>query len=215
MAHFIRGKDMNRRELLQCAAVLISGVSASRLVFALSQEQWTYLATAPDYTDRKVDYLTPAQRRIIAAMAEVIIPETETPGAIAAGVPRYIELMAADWLNAQEQAIFSAGVAAMETDIPAQYGEAFDQLDARQQLAIMQELEEQAGDSNWYQFGNVQREFISDAPFICQLKELTIWGFFTSEVGMTQVLRYDPMPMRFDGDTPLGPNDSSRPFRYM
>jgi hypothetical protein len=206
---------MNRRELLQCAAILVSGVSASRLGFALNEEQWTYLATAPDYTDRQVNYLTPAQRRIIAAMAEVIIPETNTPGAIAAGVPRYIELMVADWFNEQEQAIFSAGIAVMESDVPAQYGAPFEQLDPKEQVAIMETLEEQASDSDWYRFGNVQREFLSEAPFICQLKELTIWGFFTSEVGMTQVLRYDPMPMRFDGDTPLGPDDSSRPMRFI
>lgn len=206
---------MNRRELLQCAALLVSGASASRLGLAMTDEQWTYLATAPDYTDRKVDYLTPARRRIIAAMAEVIIPQTNTPGAIAAGVPRYIELMVADWFNEQERAIFDAGLAAIESDIPEQYGAAFEQLSHPQQLQVMESLEEQAGDSDWYRLGNVQRDFISDAPFICQLKELTIWGFFTSEIGMTQVLRYDPMPMRFDGDTPLGPNDSSRPLRFI
>jgi gluconate 2-dehydrogenase gamma chain len=70
-------------------------------------------------------------------------------------------------------------------------------------------LEDAASDSPWYTFANVQREFISDAPFICQIKELTIWGFFTSEVGGKQVLRYNPMPMYFDGDIPLGTEESS------
>ena len=200
---------MNRREFLQCAAILVSGASASQLGFTLSEEQQVYLASAPDYNKGKVNYLTPAQRKIIAAMAEVVIPRTDTPGAIDAGVPNFIELMASDWFNEQESAIFSAGIKAMEEQVPSVYGKPFDQLDAAQQLEIMEELEAQASDSSWYEYGNVQREFISDAPFICQVKELTIWGFFTSEVGATQVLRYEPMPMAFDGNTPLSRQDSS------
>ncbi|NND66528.1 MAG: gluconate 2-dehydrogenase subunit 3 family protein, partial [Halioglobus sp.] len=57
---------MNRREFLQCAAILVSGVSANQLSFALSREQEVYLATAPDFISRKIDYLTEGQRKIIA-----------------------------------------------------------------------------------------------------------------------------------------------------
>ncbi|MDX1733583.1 MAG: gluconate 2-dehydrogenase subunit 3 family protein [Halioglobus sp.] len=200
---------MDRREFLQCATLIITGASASQLGFALTGEQETYLATAPDYSAADVDYFTAAQRKVIAAMAEVVIPRTDTPGAIDAGVPKYIELMAADWLNDQEKAIFEAGLADMEQRIPEQYGKPFDQLDTGQQLEIMEAMEDAAADSSWYDFANVQRQFVSDAPFICQIKELTVWGFFTSEVGSKQVLRYNPMPMKFDGDIPLGPDDSS------
>ena len=77
---------MNRREFLQCAAILISGASASQLGFSLSAEQQAFLANAPNYTSAPVDYFTPARRRIVAAMAEVIIPRTDTPGAGDAGV---------------------------------------------------------------------------------------------------------------------------------
>lgn len=200
---------MNRRDFLQCAALLVSGASASQLGFSLNPRQQDYLATAPDYIAQESDYLTPPQRRIVAAMAEIVIPRTDTPGAVDAGVPRFIELMAADWFNDQERAIFEAGLADMERSVPARHGAPFDQLEPKQQLRIMEDMEDAASDSAWYDFGNVQRQFISDAPFICQIKELTIWGFFTSEVGATQVLRYNPMPMRFDGDIPLSPDDST------
>ncbi len=200
---------MNRREFMQCAALLVSGASASQLGFSLSEEQRAYLASAANYNTGATDYFSEAQRAIVAAMAEIVIPRTDTPGAIDAGVPRFIELMARDWLNDQERAIFSAGLADMASRIPAQYGAPFDQLETPTQLAIMQDLEDAASDSAWYDFGNVQREFISDAPFICQVKELTIFGFFTSERGSTEVLRHNPMPMYFDGDVPLGPDESS------
>jgi len=200
---------MKRREFLQCAAILITGASASQLGFSLSEEQQAFLANAPNFNTLAVDYFTPQQRKIVAAMTEIIIPRTDTPGAIDAGVPRYIELMAANWLNEEERAIFTAGLQDIETRIPMEYGSALDQLDGERQLEILEALEDAASDSPWYEFGNVMREFISDAPFICQFKELTVWGFFTSEKGGSQVLRYNPMPMFFNGDIPLASDDSS------
>ena len=200
---------MNRREFLQCAAILVSGSSAAQLGFSLTEEQEVYLATAPDFTATPVNYFTPPQREIIAAMVETIIPRTDTPGAIDAGVPIFVELMVAHWLNEEETAIFNAGLTDMEVRIPADFGQAFQALAPEQQLEVMEALEDEASGSSWYDFGNVQRDFVSDAPFICQLKELTVWGFFTSREGGSQVLRYDPMPMYFDGDTPLRQDDSS------
>jgi len=97
----------------------------------------------------------------------------------------------------------------MASRIPEEYGKPFPDLTTEQQLKIMEALEDAASDSDWYAFGNVQRAFISDAPFICQIKELVAWGFFTSEKGSTQVLRYEAMPMTFDGDIPLSPDDST------
>ena len=200
---------MNRREFLQCAAVMVSGMTASQLGLALSDAQRAHLATAPNYNAGKASYLSAAQRRILAAACETIIPRSDTPGAIDAGVPNFIELMVSDWFNATERAIFDAGMIDLETRIPQQYGMAFDRLTAPAQRDILEALESAASDHPWYEFGNVQRDFISDAPFICQLKELTIWGFFTSERGAKEVLRYNPMPMQFDGHLPLSPDDST------
>ena len=200
---------MNRREFLQCAAVLVSGASASQLGFSLSDEQLTYLAAAPNYNTRKVDYLDEAQRKVLAAMCEVVIPRTDTPGAIDAGVPRFVELMAQDWLNDEERAIFDTGMKDMLQRIPADYGAPFDRLDLDTQVAIMEEMEDAASDSPWFELGNVQRQCISDAPFMWQIKELTVWGLFSSEAGSKEVLRYNPMPMYFDGDIPLDPEESS------
>ena len=204
---------MNRREFLQCAAIIVTGATASQLGFALTQEQQVYLAAAPNYNKGEVNYLSAGQRKVIAAMSDIIIPRTDTPGAIDAGVPRFIELMVADWFTAQERQIFDAGLIALEQDVSARHGVSFDELDSAEQLQIMEAMEEAAADSSWYDMGNLLRDFVSDAPFICQVKELTVFGFFTSEVGSKQVLRYEsmpmPMPMKFDGDIPLDPDDSS------
>jgi len=200
---------VNRREFLQCAAVLVSGATAGQLGFALNQEQQIYLAAAPNYNSNDVNLFTGPQRELVSAIAECILPRTDTPGAVDAGVPRFIELMVADWLNEQERSTFFAGLADLQKRIPGDYGKPFAQLDTAEQIEVLEALEKEASDSPWYEFGNVLREFISDAPFICQIKELTVWGFFTSEVGSTQVLRYEAMPMRFEGDTPLSPDEST------
>lgn len=200
---------MNRREFLECAAILIGGVSASQLSFSLSEAQRTYMATAPNYAARQADYLTPAQRRAVAVLAEAIIPATDTPGAINAGVPNFIELMVFEWFNEQERATFLTGLADIMASAEQKYRVALDQLEDAQRLNLLEALEAQASDAAWYEMGNVQRAFDSEAPFICQLKELTIWGFFTSETGATQVLRYEVMPMKFDGKRKLGKDESS------
>ena len=200
---------MNRREFLQCATLLISGVGATRMGWALSEEQQVYLATAENFADRDIDYFTPPQRDLVAAIAEAIIPRTDTPGAIDANVPRYIEIMVAEWLNDEERALFMQGLKQLQEQAEAERGAAFVELDSDSQTKMLEDLEAAASDSSWYDLGNVRRDFISDAPFICQVKELTVWGFFTSEVGGTQVLRYEVMPMRFDGNVPLGSDDST------
>ncbi|MBK8991508.1 MAG: gluconate 2-dehydrogenase subunit 3 family protein [Gammaproteobacteria bacterium] len=38
------------------------------------------------------------------------------------------------------------------------------------------------------------------APFFAKLRELTVVGYFSSELGATEFLEYNPMPMRYDGD---------------
>jgi gluconate 2-dehydrogenase gamma chain len=206
---------MNRREFLECAAVLVSGAAISKFANALSEEQMVHLASAPPFSSRSVDYFTLEQRQLVAAIAEAIIPRTDTPGAIEVGVPHFIELMVAYWLNDEERTIFNAGLKDMATRIPKEYGKSFEQLSSEQQLAILSAMEDAASDSPWYAQGNIRRAFVSDAPFICQMKELTIWGFFTSEVGATKVLQYNVMPMHFDGHAPRTPGETTwAPFNF-
>ena len=201
---------MNRREFMECAAILISGMSASQLGFTLSEQQRQHLAAAPPFIATAVDYFSDAQRETVAAITETIIPGTDTPGAIDAGVPRFIELMVSGWFNEQERSIFDAGLAALMDDVQKRHGVSFAELSEAQRVAVLEQLEAAAADAAYYSLaGDIFGGFDSTNPFIAQLKELTTWGFFTSEVGARQVLRYNPVPMKFDGAYPLDPDDSS------
>ena len=72
----------------------------------------------------------------------------------------------------------------------------------QQRTAALQDAEQQAGTykSPAPAFDFTQKFVDRNTPFFTKLKELTVVGFFTSEIGAKQVLEYNPMPMRYDGD---------------
>ena len=196
---------MNRRDFLQCAAVFAAGASSIPTSWALSNEQSRFLAAQANYIDRKpLSYFSALQRATVTAAAEQVIPATDTPGATDAGVARFIELMVADWFNDAERALFDAGL----TDLMARADGNFAALSGPQQLQLLEQLEAEAGDAQWYNLGNVTRVWDSQAPFICQFKELTVLGFMLSEVGGTQFLRENPMGS-FNGSLPLATDDAA------
>jgi glucoside 3-dehydrogenase (cytochrome c) hitch-hiker subunit len=196
---------MNRREFLQVAALLAAGASQLPRGWAMTAEQQGFLAAQPNYIDRQpVDFFSPTQRAAVAAMAEQVIPATGTPGAIDAGVPRFIELMVADWFDDGERQTFMDGLEALL----ASAGGDFASLPATDQLALLEKAEDEAGDAPWFDLGNTLHLWDASAPFICQFKELTVLGFFLSEVGATEVLRDNPMGS-FRGDLPLAADDAA------
>ncbi len=202
---------MKRRDFLECAALLIGGVGVSQSGFSLSHEQKHYLASAPSYIERPIDYFSVTQRTLINRLIEIIIPETDTPGATEAGVGKFIELILVDWLNDEERLVFMAGLESVSDMAKNHFDKDALDLSSDELLKILSSLELDAEEHPWYDLGNQGGAFLEGhpAPFICQLKELTIYGFFTSKVGSTQVLRYMPMPMSFDGDVPLKEGDST------
>ncbi|MEM8496445.1 MAG: gluconate 2-dehydrogenase subunit 3 family protein [Pseudomonadota bacterium] len=192
---------MNRRELLQCAALLTAGSGIVPNTWALNSEQRTFLASRGSYLDRvELTFFTSDQRAIVAAMSELIIPRTDTPGAIDAGAPQFIEAMVAGWFNDEERKHFMQGLASLEAR-----ANGYLSLDAKQQLQLLEELEEEASDADWYRMGNTMRIWDSAAPFICQFKELTILGFMLSETGSRQFLQPNPMGA-FDGSLSMETN---------
>ena len=196
---------MRRREFLQVAALLSAGTSVIPKGWALTPEQSEFLASRPPYIEQHTPTLfSQRQRAAVTAAAEQIIPRTDTPGAIDAGAPRFIELLVQDWFTDSERHDFLAGL----DDLLQRSGGDFAALGAAEQLAVLETLEDESADSPWYDFGSTLRMWDDTAPFICQLKELTVLGFNLSEVGATQFLRINPMG-KFDGDYPLVAGDGA------
>jgi hypothetical protein len=190
---------MNRRQFMQLSSLVLAGGAVSGL--SLGSEQQQLYSLGRNFIEQPVNLFSVAQRKLLQAVVETIIPRTDTPGALDAKVDRFVELCVAEFMTEQERAVFIAGLDSLQDALNKQQSEL---------LILLTELEEQHSDAAWYQLGNrVGNGFDSTAPFICQLKELSVVGFFMSEVGATQVLRHNPMPGQFDGETVIAKDQPS------
>ena len=164
------------------------------------------------WINQAVDVFTPEKRALVSAMSEALLPAGDTPGAIEAGVPKFLELLYDQWMAEPERALFDTGVSDADKRAQAGHGAAFANCDAGAQQAVLEAIEEEQGDHPWFAFGGQSAvDERVNIPFMALFKEIAVTGFFMSEVGAQQVLRYAPMAGVFDGDTSLSPDQSSWP----
>ena len=135
--------------------------------------------------------VTEAQKELLAEVADVIIPTTDTPGAKAAGVEDFILRVMRDCYVIADQEAFYAGLAKIEAASQKAQGKGFIDLSPEQKIAIVQDATK------------------TSRPFFKQMKELTVTGYFTSEIGTTQALEYLPIPGTFNGDVPMKPGQKA------
>ena len=134
---------MDRREALRLlsnaiAVPALSGYTVEGLL-ALGRRQHIRSQVAPG-----VHRFDPQQRAIIGAIAERIMPETDTPGARAAGVPEFIELVVAENFTDQERERFLAGVGEVDARSRKAGGSDFATLPPAEQDRILFQLEAEA-----------------------------------------------------------------------
>jgi len=98
---------LDRRGLLTGAAAILGVELAAPLARALAAE------AAPGFAASHAAFSAP-QRSLVAAISECIVPTTDTPGAIAAGVPAFIEMMIADWYQPTDRQEFLDGLGIFE-----------------------------------------------------------------------------------------------------
>jgi hypothetical protein len=132
--------------------------------------------------------------RTITAMADQIIPKTDTPGAVDVGVPAFIDRMLAGYYQDKERTIIRTGLGAVSTDGAELAGKHFADLTSEQQVTLMTEYDRLAYSP---------RPAGSDPDFFRLIKELTIVGFCTSEAGATKLMNYNQTPGPYRGDVPL------------
>jgi hypothetical protein len=136
----------------------------------------------PDAAPR---FFTPAELLVISRLTDLIIPPTETPGAAAAGVPQYIDLVVNE--DPKLQGIFRQGLPRLDTMSASRFSSsAFLQLTEAQQVEILTSLSEAA------QKAPPKQDFDgSDAAFFKAIKSLTADGYYTSRIGLLQELGYN------------------------
>lgn len=219
---------MKRREALLKVSWLMGGtLSAPALTGILNGCTSEKEAAAAATTGTNLKFLSVEQDKVVAELAEIIIPTTNTPGAKAAKVNEFIDLMLADCYEEKDQKSFLKGLDRLENKGQKAYKKTFLDLSPDQQTALLKEIaaedekkpepppakpdEERQGQT---QAGASQtgtaitgapkpdQEQKAPLPFFRTLKELTLLGYFTSEIGATQALTYTQVPGKYEGCIP-------------
>lgn len=180
---------MERRDILKASAIflgysLVGGASIAVLngCKADKKEDWV------------PSFFTTDQIDVLAEAAERIIPKTDTPGAKDAFVHRYIDEAVKNNYKEEDQEKFKDGIALFDVLSQEQFNKKFVEISDKEKDQILQRMVDASKNKN--ESGLVGQIF----P---QLKSLVVAGFFTSEIGATKVLIYDPIPGPFQGCIPF------------
>ena len=149
--------------------------------------------TAKPTIDWQPSFFTKEQGILITQVSGIIIPKTDTEGAIEVGVPGFIDQMLKETYKPEDQKKFLEGLDEFAAAAESKYGDPFIELDPEQQAEWVMAQHEMA----------ISNKEASEYSFILKLKELTMVGYFTSEEGATRVLQYDPVPGAYHGCLPF------------
>jgi gluconate 2-dehydrogenase gamma chain len=182
---------MQRREVLRRVAWMLGGAVSAPAALAILQG-CSAKDAAVSASAFKPKFLTSlSQMDMVTEIAEIIIPRTDTSGAKDAGVPAFIDQVLADVYPKEAQERFIAGLREFAA-AAATSGSSFLEREPAQRVAyVKQSLEKAlAGERN-------------PKPFILMARELTLLGFFTSKVGITENMEYVAVPTAYHGCVPL------------
>jgi len=191
---------MLRRDVLRV-------LSAAAVAPVLPQEVTFLLRQAQPPAGYGLRTLTLHQNAVVVAMIDLIIPATETPGAKAARVNEFVDVILTDWATADERERFLAGLDDVDTQANAVFGKNFLDASVVQQTALLQALDDSV---DWARGLPTEPAVSSSQPFnqlrgefFRSFKLMTIHGYYTSEIGQTQELKREIIPGAFHGCAPL------------
>jgi|HubBroStandDraft_1064217.scaffolds.fasta_scaffold60652_3 hypothetical protein len=137
--------------------------------------------------------LDAAQKQFLELFADTLIPATDTPGALGAGVPGFLSLLFEEWLLPQEQAGFVAGIVELNRVSVTAVGHDFSACSADQRLELLR---------SW--------DVAADPTFFARLRGLVLVGYYSSEVGQNVELQ---MQYGAGADREGGPVFGAVPFK--
>ncbi len=176
---------MNRRELLK----LITAATGTAMIGATG----TLAGCANEASKAAPLVFTEQDRILLDEVAETIIPRTDTPGAKDAEVGQFMTVFVRDCYTPEQQKVFHQGLPQLNARAKQGYGSEFGALSEEHRLELVRTLDSEA---------KKVAAAGGEPHYFTLLKQLTLFGFFTSEVGGTQVLRYMAIPGRYDGCMP-------------
>jgi Gluconate 2-dehydrogenase subunit 3 len=176
--------SMNRREAVRRIALLMGGAMVgSRLI--LSGETVAWKAWAP-FTDD--------DRALLDEIGETILPATDIPGAKAAGIGAFMAMMVTDCYSYKEQGQFRDAMGKVNEACTAKCGKSFLAASPAERTSVLNDID-------------AERRKAKKGHYFGMMRDLTLLGYFSSEVGCTKAIRYVEVPGAFHGDIPYKKGD--------
>src|SRR6267154_2581621 len=167
---------MNRREAVSRVALLLGGTIIGAEFFLSGCKPERKYATTTDFATDDVAYLD--------EIADTIIPTTTSPGAKAAMVGTFMTVMVKDCYEDKDQKIFIDGMKKLNDASNQKYGKLFVDATPEQRKELLVALDKEAKDYA----KNKKKE--DPNHYFTMMKQLTLLGYFTSQIGCEQALRY-------------------------
>ena len=194
---------ITRREAILRVSALLGGAALVGHAALLSRMRFRRRAARAARAAFQRDDLA-----LLDEIAETILPETSTPGAKAAGVGPFMASMVAEAYDAREQQIFRDGLEHVDRDLPARCMACLHGPRYRcKRVALLEQFDREQHELHGA--ARAARNVDAPAHHFRMMKELALLGYFTSEIGYTQAMRYVETPGRFDPCVPYAPGEKS------
>jgi hypothetical protein len=193
---------LDRRAALKFLAASTAVSALSPHLLAAFREIHANLPQTP-----ALKILSVHQDATVTAAAELLLPATDTPGAKAARVNEFIDHIIADWCSEDDRKRFLDGLSDMDARSQKLFSKDFVALGSEQQAEVFQILGDELALA-LEALDSAPPGYRGEAPepennFYVMFRELTLTGYFTSEIGATQALHEVIIPGRYDGCTPM------------
>lgn len=189
---------MHRREALRLLASAAALPILSREAFSMFQAVHEQL---PEQAVLRT--LNPHQNATVTTIAEIIIPQTDTPGAKAARVNEFIDLILTEWYDDEEKSLFLTGLTETDASARALSGKDFVDCGEKLQTEILRGLDDDVAVARSEIRRGSSRRLPPERNFFFMMKQLTLIGYYTSQIGFEQELHGEIIPARHAGCVPL------------
>lgn len=148
--------------------------------------------------------LSEADIPLLDEIGETILPTSaDTPGAKAAKIGEYMLLMYQDCMEEEEQQTLVAGINTLDAKAAVDFSESFIKMSPTYRKTLLETIQEEATAYNLKHTG--EEEVLPH--YFDILKSLTLNGYFTSEIGMTEARAYLPLPGQYIACMPYSKSD--------
>ncbi|HTE25446.1 gluconate 2-dehydrogenase subunit 3 family protein [Flavitalea sp.] len=153
---------------------------------------------------KRSEFLTDEDIALLDEIGETILPATSTsPGAKAAKIGAFMRLYVTDCYNKKDQQVFIDGITKLNVLSNEKHNDDFVELTSSQKQQVIKLLDKEAGE-----YAKTKKKGEQDHYF-SMMKNLTLFGYFSSEIGSTKARRYVSVPGRYDGNVPYRKGDKA------